>query len=59
MGLDVHTVLEEIRGPLDLATWLECWAVYECSMIMAQAIIPPRVEAYARRMRNFAVKYPQ
>ena len=46
MGPNGRTVMKEFRGPPDVETWAACWVVYERSMIMAQAVIPPRVAAY-------------
>ena len=47
----------EVRGPPDYATWLECYNVYICTLIMLDVSIPPRLEAHAKKMERLHILY--
>ena len=38
---------QEIKGPPNFESWEVCWDVYQCTMIMTGACIPPYLIAYA------------
>ena len=49
----------EVHGPATPTNWKENWAVFECSIIMANATRPPRIEAYGQMFLEHVEQYPE
>ena len=54
-----HIVWREIQGPSDIAAWDGGWGVFMCSMLMANACLPPHIEAYQEKFRKHVGDYPE
>ena len=47
---------ERLSGP-DFHTYVECYFVHECSLIMAKMVSPPRGSAYLKKQHKLAKHY--
>ena len=49
----------EVHGPPNIKEWLESWRIFECTCIMLNVAIPPRLEAYATMFEELVEQYPE
>ena len=52
---EIQTV--ELMGPSDFESWRECYAVFKVGAIMFEEIIPARLDAYEKHVRNYHERY--
>ena len=49
----------ECNGLSTFDTYVECYNVYACCCIMAEALVSPRLDAWLEKQSMYNTKYPQ